>query len=88
MTRMSSLGWPKGTTEAELIAAAKAAYLHEFAASLPDGYDTVVGERGHRLSGGEKQRVAIARAILKDPASRPRIISSMPRPNWRSMAQP
>src|SRR5579859_1962750 len=54
-------------TEAELIAAAKAAYLHEFAVSLPDGYETVVGERGHRLSGGEKQRVAIARVILKDP---------------------
>ncbi len=54
-------------TDADLIAAAKAAYLHDFAASLPDGYETVVGERGHRLSGGEKQRVAIARAILKDP---------------------
>jgi ATP-binding cassette subfamily B protein len=54
-------------TDAELVAAAKAAYLHEFIASLPDGYDTVVGERGHRLSGGEKQRVAIARVILKDP---------------------
>ncbi len=54
-------------TDADLTAAAKAAYLHEFAASLPDGYDTIVGERGHRLSGGEKQRVAIARAILKDP---------------------
>ncbi|HLJ98727.1 MAG TPA: ATP-binding cassette domain-containing protein, partial [Streptosporangiaceae bacterium] len=54
-------------TDAELIAAAKAAYLHDFAASLPEGYGTVVGERGHRLSGGEKQRVAIARAILKDP---------------------
>jgi ATP-binding cassette subfamily B protein len=53
--------------DAELIAAAEAAYLHEFAASLPEGYDTIVGERGHRLSGGEKQRVAIARAILKDP---------------------
>ena len=56
-----------GATEADLVAAAKAAYLHDFAAALPDGYDTVVGERGHRLSGGEKQRVAIARAILKDP---------------------
>ena len=50
-----------------LVAAARAAQLHEFIAGLPDGYDTVVGERGHRLSGGEKQRVAIARAILKDP---------------------
>src|SRR6266704_2918031 len=54
-------------TEAEMIAAATAAYIHDFIVSLPDGYDTVVGERGHRLSGGEKQRVAIARVILKDP---------------------
>jgi ATP-binding cassette subfamily B protein len=53
-------------SEAELEAAAKAAHLHEFIRSLPDGYETVVGERGHRLSGGEKQRVAIARVILKD----------------------
>ncbi len=54
-------------SEDEMIAAARAAYMHEFVASLPDGYDTIVGERGHRLSGGEKQRVAIARVILKDP---------------------
>ena len=54
-------------TEAEMIAAAKAAYIHDFIESLPEGYDTVAGERGHRLSGGEKQRVAIARVILKDP---------------------
>jgi ATP-binding cassette subfamily B protein len=54
-------------TDDELVAAATAAYLHEFVAGLPDGYDTIVGERGHRLSGGEKQRVAIARVILKDP---------------------
>ena len=54
-------------TDDDLVTAAKAAYLHDFAAALPEGYDTVVGERGHRLSGGEKQRVAIARAILKDP---------------------
>jgi ATP-binding cassette, subfamily B, bacterial len=53
-------------SEQEMIAAARAAYVHEFIASLPDGYDTLVGERGHRLSGGEKQRVAIARVILKD----------------------
>ncbi|HEV8650099.1 MAG TPA: ABC transporter ATP-binding protein [Actinomycetes bacterium] len=51
----------------ELVAAATAAHLDGFIGSLPDGYDTVVGERGHRLSGGEKQRVAIARVILKDP---------------------
>ena len=54
-------------TDQELYKAAKAAYLHDFVMSLPDGYDTIVGERGHRLSGGEKQRVAIARVILKDP---------------------
>jgi ATP-binding cassette subfamily B protein len=53
--------------EEELVAAARAAHLHEFIVSLPDGYDTLVGERGHRLSGGEKQRLAIARVILKDP---------------------
>jgi ATP-binding cassette subfamily B protein len=54
-------------TEGEMIAAARAAHAHDFIAALPEGYDTVVGERGHRLSGGEKQRVAIARVILKDP---------------------
>ena len=54
-------------TGAELEAACRAANIHEFIASLPDGYETLVGERGYRLSGGEKQRVAIARVILKDP---------------------
>ena len=56
-----------GATDAEMVAAARAAYMHDFIVSLPEGYDTVVGERGHRLSGGEKQRIAIARVILKDP---------------------
>ncbi len=56
-----------GATEAEMVASAKAANIHDFIASLPDGYDTVVGERGYRLSGGERQRIAIARVILKDP---------------------
>jgi ATP-binding cassette subfamily B protein len=56
-----------GATQAELEAACRAAHIHEFVAKLPDGYDTVVGERGVKLSGGERQRVAIARAILKDP---------------------
>ncbi len=51
----------------EVIAAAKAAHIHEFIESLPDGYEAMVGERGLKLSGGEKQRVAIARAILKNP---------------------
>lgn len=51
----------------ELIAAAKAANAHDFIMELPDGYDTIVGERGIKLSGGQRQRVAIARAILKDP---------------------
>jgi ABC-type transport system involved in Fe-S cluster assembly fused permease/ATPase subunit len=59
-------GRPDATRE-EVIAAAKAAHIHDFIVSLPDGYDARVGERGLKLSGGEKQRVAIARAILKDP---------------------
>ena len=54
-------------TQAELEAASRAANIHDLIASLPDGYQTMVGERGYRLSGGEKQRVAIARVILKDP---------------------
>jgi ATP-binding cassette, subfamily B, bacterial len=54
-------------TEAELQAAVRAAHLDDLVASLPDGLETIVGERGHRLSGGEKQRMAIARVILKDP---------------------
>jgi ATP-binding cassette subfamily B protein len=54
-------------TDAELEAACRAANIHEFIVSLPDKYETQVGERGYRLSGGEKQRVAIARVILKDP---------------------
>jgi ABC-type transport system involved in Fe-S cluster assembly fused permease/ATPase subunit len=57
-----------GAAQEEIIAAAKAAYIHDFIVSLPDGYDTTVGERGLKLSGGEKQRVAIARTLLKNPA--------------------
>jgi ATP-binding cassette subfamily B protein len=56
-----------GATDAELVAAAKVAQIHDHLISLPDGYDTVVGERGYRFSGGEKQRLAIARAVLRDP---------------------
>jgi ATP-binding cassette, subfamily B, bacterial len=57
-----------GATDEELTAACRAAQIHDVIASLPDGYATVVGERGYRLSGGEKQRLAIARVLLKDPA--------------------
>jgi len=56
-----------GAAQSEIEAAARAAALHDFIASLPDGYNTMVGERGLKLSGGERQRVAIARTILKDP---------------------
>jgi ATP-binding cassette subfamily B protein len=54
-------------TDAELMSACKAANIHDLIAQLPEGYNTVVGERGYRMSGGEKQRLAIARVILKDP---------------------
>ena len=57
-----------GASQEEIEQAARRANIHEFIASLPEGYDTVVGERGSRLSGGQKQRVAIARVFLKDPA--------------------
>jgi ATP-binding cassette subfamily B protein len=56
-----------GATDAELEEAARAAQIHDLIAGLPDGYDTVVGERGYRFSGGEKQRIAIARTILRNP---------------------
>ena len=56
-----------GATDAEVESAARAAHAHDFVSAFPEGYGTVVGERGVRLSGGQKQRVAIARALLKDP---------------------
>ncbi len=59
-------GKPDATQE-ELEAAARAAFIHDRIAELPEGYDTVVGERGYKMSGGEKQRLAIARVVLKDP---------------------
>jgi len=59
-------GKPDATDE-ELISAAKTAAIHDHISALPEGYDTVVGERGYKLSGGEKQRIAIARAVLKNP---------------------
>ena len=62
-----SYGNPEAS-EAEIFEAAKSADIHAFIISLPDGYQTIVGERGLKLSGGEKQRVAIARAILKNPS--------------------
>ncbi len=54
-------------TDAQIEAAARAAQIHDLISALPDGYDTVVGSRGHRFSGGEKQRIAIARTLLRDP---------------------
>jgi ATP-binding cassette subfamily B protein len=57
-----------GATHDEVVAAARLARIHDFVVSLPQGYETAVGERGLKLSGGEKQRVAIARAVLKRPA--------------------
>ena len=59
-------GWD-GVTQEEIEAAAIAANAHSFICELPDGYDTLVGERGTQLSGGQKQRVAIARALVRDP---------------------
>jgi ATP-binding cassette subfamily B protein len=56
-----------GATDEELVVAARAARIHDLISSLPEGYDTVVGERGYRFSGGEKQRIAIARTILRNP---------------------
>jgi ATP-binding cassette subfamily B protein len=56
-----------GATDEQLVKAAKAAFIHDRVMELPDGYGTLVGERGYRMSGGEKQRLAIARVVLKDP---------------------
>ncbi|MFC4070958.1 ABC transporter ATP-binding protein [Actinoplanes subglobosus] len=56
-----------GATDTEIERAARAAQIHDLIAALPDGYDTMVGSRGHRFSGGEKQRIAIARTLLRDP---------------------
>ena len=55
-------------TDDELVAVCRAARIHDLIADLPEGYDTLVGERGYRLSGGEKQRLALARVLLKSPA--------------------
>ena len=58
----------EGKTEEEMVQAAKRANIHDYVMTLPNGYDTEVGERGVKLSGGQKQRIAIARAFLKNPA--------------------
>jgi ATP-binding cassette subfamily B protein len=65
--RQNLLYGKPGATQEQIEAAARAAFIHDRIAEMPDGYDTVVGERGYRMSGGEKQRLAIARVILKDP---------------------
>ena len=68
-TMAANLRYAKpNATEEELIAAAKAAHMYELISELPEGFETMVGERGYRLSGGEKQRLAIARILLKNPA--------------------
>ncbi|GAB3824141.1 hypothetical protein GCM10027610_001990 [Dactylosporangium cerinum] len=56
-----------GASDLELVEAAKAAQIHDLISRLPDGYDTMVGSRGYRFSGGEQQRIAIARTLLRDP---------------------
>jgi len=67
-TILENLAYAKpDATQAEIEGAAKAANIHDVIMSFPDGYQTMVGERGYRLSGGEKQRIAIARVLLKDP---------------------
>jgi subfamily B ATP-binding cassette protein MsbA len=67
-TVRNNIGYGRqGATPAEVIQAAQLAYAHEFILRMPEGYDTVIGERGLKLSGGERQRIAIARAILRDP---------------------
>ena len=66
VARNIAYGHPEATID-QVIAASRAANAHDFIVGFPDGYDTMVGERGHTLSGGERQRISIARAILNNP---------------------
>jgi ATP-binding cassette subfamily B protein len=76
-----ALGKPEAS-DAEIVTAARAAEIHDFISTLPEGYQTLAGERGGRFSGGQRQRIAIARAVLKNPSIRRR--RSTPTPTTRS----
>ena len=63
---LQNIAYGSKSSEADIVAAAKVAEIHDFVESLPEGYNTQIGEGGHKLSGGQRQRISIARAVLKD----------------------